>query len=125
VCFFVLCNRHWFNKTPGPDSRGTELGVTYLPSAFSSDANCANLPTVIGCPSQHRGSGETWVTVSCEARPRLIKPPSPGQDHMYPFGLTVIGAAPRYIPAGAVIELWIFGIRQVVHHYNYVCTRLV
>ena len=27
----------------------------------------------------------------------------PGQDHMYPFG--VIGVAPRYIPAGAVIEL--------------------
>jgi len=19
VCFFVLCNRHWFNKAPGPD----------------------------------------------------------------------------------------------------------
>jgi hypothetical protein len=27
----------------------------------------------------------------------------PGQDHMYPFG--IIGVAPRYIPAGAVIEL--------------------
>jgi len=27
----------------------------------------------------------------------------PGQDYMYPFG--VIGVAPRYIPAGAVIEL--------------------
>ena len=27
----------------------------------------------------------------------------PGQDHMYPFG--VIGVAPRYLPAGAVIEL--------------------
>jgi len=35
VCFFVLCNRHWFNKAPGPDPRGTELGVTYLPSAFT------------------------------------------------------------------------------------------
>ncbi len=31
VCFFVLCNRHWFNKAPGPDLRGTELEVTYLP----------------------------------------------------------------------------------------------
>jgi hypothetical protein len=19
VCFFVLCNRHWFNRSPGPD----------------------------------------------------------------------------------------------------------
>jgi hypothetical protein len=27
----------------------------------------------------------------------------PGQDYMYPFG--VIGVAPRYIPAGAVVEL--------------------
>ena len=27
----------------------------------------------------------------------------PGQDYMYPFG--VIGVAPRYLPAGAVIEL--------------------
>ncbi len=35
VCFFVLCNRHWFNRAPG-----------------------------LGSPSQHRGSGETWVTVS-------------------------------------------------------------
>jgi hypothetical protein len=34
VCFFVLCNRHWFNKAPGPDPRGTELGVAYLPSAL-------------------------------------------------------------------------------------------
>jgi hypothetical protein len=43
VCFFVLCNQHWFNKAPGPDPRGTELGVTYLPFAFSSDASCADL----------------------------------------------------------------------------------
>jgi len=34
--------------------------------------------------------------VSCEAKPRLVKP-LPGQDYMYPFG--VIGVAPRYIPA--------------------------
>ena len=30
LCFFVLCNRHWFNKTPGPDPRGTELGFPKL-----------------------------------------------------------------------------------------------
>jgi hypothetical protein len=35
VCFFVLCNRHWFNKALGPDPRGTEMGVTYLPSALA------------------------------------------------------------------------------------------
>ena len=51
VCFFVLCNRHWFNKAPGPDPRGTELGVTYLPFAFSSDASCADLPLpLLGAP---------------------------------------------------------------------------
>ena len=53
VCFFVLCNRHsgWFNKTPGPDPRGTEMEVTYLPSAFSSDSSYADLPLpLLGAP---------------------------------------------------------------------------
>jgi hypothetical protein len=51
VCFFVLCNRHWFNKAPGPDPRGTELGVTYLPSTISSDAGYADLPLpLLGAP---------------------------------------------------------------------------
>ncbi len=45
LCFFVLCNRHWFNKAPGPDPRGTELGVAYLPSALSSDAGYADRAT--------------------------------------------------------------------------------
>ena len=44
VCFFVLCNRHWFNRAPGPDPRGTEMGVTYLPSTISS---CVSLFYVI------------------------------------------------------------------------------
>jgi len=102
-------------------------------------------PSLIGSPSQHRGSGETRVTVSCEARPRLDSKFTvvelcasrltvqvqflphkqtgirrqgfrtegytfsyiftfldglPGQDYMYPF--SVIGIAPRYIPARAV-----------------------
>jgi len=26
VCFFVLYNRHWFNKAPGPDPRGNRAG---------------------------------------------------------------------------------------------------
>ena len=51
LCFFVLCNRHWFNKDPGPDPRGTELGVTYLPSTISSDAGYADLPLpLLGAP---------------------------------------------------------------------------
>ena len=51
MCFFVLCNRHWFNKTPGPDPRGTEMEVTYLPFAFSSDASYADLPLpLLGAP---------------------------------------------------------------------------
>jgi hypothetical protein len=32
VCFFVLCNRHWFNKVPGPV---TNLGIACLPSALT------------------------------------------------------------------------------------------
>ena len=51
MCFFVLCNRHWFNKAPGPDPRGTELGVAYLPSTISSDAGYADLPlALLGAP---------------------------------------------------------------------------
>jgi hypothetical protein len=51
VCFFVLCNRHWFNKAPGPDPRGTEMGVTYLPFTISSDAGYADLPLpLLGAP---------------------------------------------------------------------------
>ena len=52
-CVFLLflCNRHWFNKAPGPDPRGTELGVTYLPSTISSDAGYADLPLpLLGAP---------------------------------------------------------------------------
>jgi hypothetical protein len=53
VCFFVLCNRHWFNKAPGPDPRGTELEVAYLPFTISSDAGYADLPLpLLGAPSR-------------------------------------------------------------------------
>jgi hypothetical protein len=31
VCFFVLCNRHWFNKAPGPDPRGPRWGLPIYP----------------------------------------------------------------------------------------------
>ena len=30
VCFFVLCNRHWFNRVPGAN-----LGIVCLPSALT------------------------------------------------------------------------------------------
>ena len=41
--FFVLCNRHRFNRIPGPPPRDG-LGVTYLPLALSSDASYATYP---------------------------------------------------------------------------------
>ena len=47
VCFFVLCNRHRFNRIPGPPPRDG-LGVTYLPTTLSSDAGYARLPIRLG-----------------------------------------------------------------------------
>jgi len=54
VCFFVLCNRHCVcffvyvvdTGSTGPRARirVTELGVTYLTFALSSDASCATYP---------------------------------------------------------------------------------
>jgi hypothetical protein len=32
VCFFVLCNRDWFNKVPGPV---TNLGIACIPTALT------------------------------------------------------------------------------------------
>ena len=46
VCFFVLCNRHRFNRVPDPPPRD-RLGVTYLPSTISSDAGYADLPLAL------------------------------------------------------------------------------
>jgi len=60
-------------------------------------------PSLIGSPSRHRGSGETWVTGLLRSKTETGQAALPGQDYMYPFG--VIGVAPRYIPAGAVVEL--------------------
>ena len=50
VCFFVLCNRHRFNRVPGAPPRDG-LGVTYLPFTISSDAGYADLPlALLGAP---------------------------------------------------------------------------
>jgi len=49
VCFFVLCNRHWFNRVPAR----TELGIACLPVHPCSDAGYANIPsglTLLGAP---------------------------------------------------------------------------
>jgi hypothetical protein len=35
VSFFVLCNRHWFNKAPGPDLRGLGWGLPIYPSLLA------------------------------------------------------------------------------------------
>jgi hypothetical protein len=71
VCFCVLCNRHWFNRVPGPV---TNLGClsTLHPC---SDAGYADLPlTLLGAQST---SGPTRATVSqLSPRPRLVgRPP--------------------------------------------------
>ena len=31
VCFFVLCNRHWFNKAPGPILEGPRWRLPIYP----------------------------------------------------------------------------------------------
>ena len=47
VCFFVLCNRHWFNRVPGPNRDG---GYLYT-LRFCSDASYADLPLpLLGAP---------------------------------------------------------------------------
>ena len=55
VCFFVLCNRHWFNKAPGPDPRGTEMGVTYLPSALAQTLTMPIYPYPYWVPQSTSG----------------------------------------------------------------------
>ena len=78
VCFFVLCNRHRFNRVPGAPPRDG-LGVTYLPSAFSSDAGYADLPlALLGAPVDIGALLKTRVTVSRGRTPgpRLVGPPS-------------------------------------------------
>ena len=58
VCFFVLCNLHWFNRVPG-------LGESQAGDCLSalhpySDAGCADLPlTLLGAPVNIRNIGET------------------------------------------------------------------
>ena len=48
VCFFVLCNRHWFNKAPGPDPRGPSWGLPIYPSLL---AQTLDLPLpLLGAP---------------------------------------------------------------------------
>ena len=66
---------------------------------------CRSTPSLIGSPSRHRGSFENPGHGLPGQNPRTEtgRATLPGQDHMYPFG--IIGVAPRYIPAGAVIEL--------------------
>ena len=47
VCFFVLCNRHWFNRVPGPNRDGGYLSTL----RFCSDARYADLPLpLLGAP---------------------------------------------------------------------------
>ena len=78
VCFFVLCNRHRFNRIPGAPPRDG-LGVTYLPTTISSDAGYADLPlALLGAPVDIGALLKTRVTVSRGRTPgpRLVGPPS-------------------------------------------------
>jgi hypothetical protein len=69
------------------------LGVTYLPFAFSSDAGYADLPlALLRAPVSIGALVKTWVTVSCEARPRLAGRP-PGTGLHVPFLLNRGSAA--------------------------------
>ena len=94
-------NKNHYSSSSTLVPRGTELGVTYLLSALSSDAGYADLPLpLLGAPVDIGALvGHGLLRSKTETGQAAL----PGQDHMYPFG--VIGVAPRYIPAGAVIEL--------------------
>ncbi len=105
LCFFVLCNRHrftQFNRAPGPD-QGDRTGG-YLPFALSSYASYADLPlALLGAPVDIGALVKPGSRSLGKAKTETGRAALPGQDHMYPFG--IIGVAPRYIPAGAVVEL--------------------
>ena len=82
----------------------TELGVTYLPPTFSSDAGYADLPlALLGAPVDIGALVKPGSRSLGKAKTETGRAALPGQDHMYPFG--IFGVAPRYIPAGAVVEL--------------------
>ena len=80
------------------------LGVTYLPFALSSDASYADLPlALLGAPVDIGALVKPGSRSLGNAKTETGRAALPGQDHMYPFG--IVGVAPRYIPARAVIEL--------------------
>ena len=66
--------------------------------AVTSDVAGSHPPELLsgpcGCPRNHELP---------TPKSKVQRSSRPGQDYMYPFG--VIGVAPRYIPAGAVVEL--------------------
>ena len=50
VCFFVLCNRHRFNRIPGPPLAWRTGMYPYIPITLSSDAGYALPLTLLGAP---------------------------------------------------------------------------
>jgi len=95
LCFFVLCNRHWFNKAPGPDPRGPSWRFPIYPPPLAQTLAMPIYPYPYWVPQ----SASRLLRSKTETDQAAF----PGQDHMYPFG--VIGVAPRYIPSRAVIDL--------------------
>ena len=60
VCFFVLCNRHWFNRVPGPNRDGGYLS-TLRPC---SDAGYADLRLplpLLGAPVSIEAAALWWT----------------------------------------------------------------
>ena len=99
VCFFVLCNRHWFNKAPGPDPRGPSWGLPIYPSLLAQTLAVPIYPYPYWEPQSALG---VWRNLGLlQSKTETGQAALPGQDYMYPFG--VIGLAPLYIPAGAVV----------------------
>jgi len=102
VCFFVLCNQHWFNRVPRPDM---DLGVSVCVSLFyvintgSTGSRgpirtwglpvyppplltlCQSTPNLIGCPSQHRGRPGSR-SPGTKPQDRVVGPPSRTGPHL-------------------------------------------
>jgi hypothetical protein len=62
VCFFVLCNGHWFNRVPGPV---TNLGIASLPFALNVTlAVPGDLQTACCGPPSHLGESRNHLEPS-------------------------------------------------------------
>jgi hypothetical protein len=55
LCFFVLCNRHWFNKAPGPDPWGLPIyPVLYMDFRVTQPDSVVSDPEKSGSVTRNR-----------------------------------------------------------------------